>query len=288
MAGNEDASVQSFKGYYKALWNMDLWADFIEPGTLGKRDYKVLIAPWHLIGKKGTCQALLRYVENGGLLVLETAFGLFDQRCFYNPVIPPYGLAEAFGYREKENFVQRSRGDWVTAEKPGGPPVRPADDMIYYEPEIEFSLPIKTRVRAHSFLTPITVSSATPIARYGDLTVAAHKKLGKGQVFYVGTNLGASINNGDDAGINLLRAIIGATARPAVGSTQLRPRLIESSNRSLLIVVNDTPQDHTENIGLPSRYHRVTNIYTRQPQPLESGAVRVSVPYEDAVVLLLE
>ena len=68
-------------------------------------------------------------MENGGTLILETAFGLFDEKCFYNPVIPPYGLAEAFGYREKENYIQRPRSDWVTHETPGGPPLRPADDM---------------------------------------------------------------------------------------------------------------------------------------------------------------
>jgi beta-galactosidase GanA len=111
MAGREDVSTESFRGYYKALWNMDLWADFIEPSRLAKINHKVLIAPWHLIGKKETCEHLRRYVENGGVLILETAFGLFDERCFYNPVIPPWGLADAFGYREKENYYLPSKGE---------------------------------------------------------------------------------------------------------------------------------------------------------------------------------
>jgi len=289
MAGKEDASVNSFRGYYKALWNMDLWADFIELPTLAKSDYKVVIAPWHIMGKKQTCEDLLHYVENGGTLILETAFGLFDEKCFYNPVIPPYGLAEAFGYREKENFIQRPQSEWVTKVTPGGPPLRPADEIIYYQPEIEFTLPLIIRVRANTFLTPITVSSATPIAHYRDLTVAAMKKVGKGEVYYIGTNLGASINNGDDAGIVLLRAIITKAAHPPVTGTKLRPRLIEgSSTRSLLVVVNDSAQDVTENITLPSRYHRATDIHTKKPQLMEKGAVRVVVPYEDAVILLLE
>jgi hypothetical protein len=161
--------------------------------------------------------------------------------------------------------------------------------MIYYEPEIEFTLPLRTRVRAHTFLTPITVTSATPIAEYRNLTIAAEKKVGKGEVYYLGTNLGASINNSGDAGIDLLRAIVTKVARPPVSSAKLRPRLIEgSSNRGLLVVVNDTPQDQTEDIELPSRYRQVTNIHTQKPQSLEKGAVRVFVPYQDAVVLLLE
>jgi beta-galactosidase len=241
MGGKEDASVNSFRGYYKALWNMDLWADFIEPPTLEKSDYKVVIAPWHIMGKKATCEALLQFVQNGGTLIVETAFGLFDEKCFYNPVIPPYGLAEAFGYREKENYIQRPQSEWVTHETPGGPPVRNPDEMIYYQPEIEFTLPVRARVRANTFLTPITVSSATPIAHYCDITVAAMNKVGKGEVYYLGTNVGASINEGDDGGIAVLRAIVTKVVRPAVTAKKLRPRLIEgSSNRSLLVVVNDT------------------------------------------------
>jgi len=289
MAGKEDPSFHSFRGYYKALWNMDLWADFIEPPTLEKSEYKVVIAPWHIMGKKDTCEALLRYVQNGGTLILETAFGLFDEKCFYNPVIPPYGLAEAFGYREKENYIQRPQSDWVTHETPGGPPVRNPDEMIYYQPEIDFTLPVKARVRANTFLTPITVSSATPIARYRDITVAAMKKVGKGEVFYLGTNVGASIDAGDDGGISLLRAIVTPVVHPPVTAGKLRPRLIEGpAKRSLLIVVNDTAHDETESIALPARFHHATDIHSEKPQPIEKGSVRVTVPYEDAVVLRLE
>jgi len=289
MAGNEDASVQSFRGYYKALWQMDLWADFIEPTTLQKSDYKVVIAPWHIIGKKQTCEDLLHYVENGGTLILETAFGFFDEKCFYNPVIPPYGLAEAFGYREKENYIQKPRSEWVTKSTAQGPTLRPADEIIYYQPEIEFSLPVQATVRAHTFLTPIATSSATPIARYKDLTVAAMKKVGKGTVYYLGTNLGASIYNGDDAGIALLRSIIAPVVHPPVTAGKLRPRLIEgSSKRSLLVVVNDTVEDQTESIALPARYHRATDIHARKLLPVEKGSVRITVTYENAVVVLLE
>ena len=281
MSGKEEASTVSFQGYYKALWNMDQWVDFIEPRSLGHAHYKVLIAPWHLIGKKETCQQLLHYAENGGTLILETSFGLFDERCFYNPVIPPWGLAEAFGYREKENYYVRPRAE-------AGSTVHPPAEMIYYEPDIQFSVPLPAQVRANTYLTPIEIGSATPIATCMDLTVGARKKVGKGEVYYFGTNLGASIAAGCDAGIDLLRAIITPLAPPAVSSSKLRPRLIEGSKRSLLTVFNDTPQDLTENLVLPSRYHQATDIHSQKSLAWENGAIQVSVPYEDVVVLLLE
>ena len=68
--------------------------DFIEPSSLGQARYKVVIVPWHLIGKKETCAQLQRFAESGGILILETAFGLFDDHCIYNPVAPPAAFEE--------------------------------------------------------------------------------------------------------------------------------------------------------------------------------------------------
>lgn len=285
MSGDEEASTQSFRGYYKALWNADLWVDFIEPASLGKSDYRVLIVPWHLIGKKQTCEQLRRFVEAGGTLVLETAFGLFDERCFYNPVIPPFGLDEAFGYRENESYFIRSGTETHPLVVPRD---LPRAERIYFEPEIEFSEPIWVRLKAHTFLTPIEIGSATLIAQCQGFPVGAMKKLGKGQVYYFGTNLGASIAAGNDSGIDLLRVLVTRVVRPTVTSNKLRPRLIEGAKRSLLMVFNDTEEDQTARIELPTRYHRATVIHRQAELPVEENAIRITVPYQDVVVLRLE
>jgi hypothetical protein len=279
MSGNEDASTESFRGYYKALWNMDLWVDFIEPASLGKADYKVLIVPWHLVGKKETCEQLRRFVETGGTLILETAFGLFDERIFYNPVVPPYGLSEVFGYREGESF-------WVNQKSPAKDV--PPSDRIYYEPEIAFTAPVPARIKGHTYLTPIEVTSARPIGKCQDMTVAAMKKVGKGWVYYFGTNLGASIAAGSDGGIELLRAIITRIVKPSVVGGKVRPRLVEGDKRSLLVVFNDNPQDQVTSLQLPARYKKATDLYSRANHPVVNNVVQLTVPYEDAVVLLLE
>jgi beta-galactosidase GanA len=285
MGSEESASTDSFRGYYKALWNCDLPADFIEPASLGKVPYKIIIAPWHLMGKKETCESLRRFVETGGILILETSFGLFDEHCFHNPVVPPHGLAEAFGFREKESYFMRA-----PAER--HPPVvvedLPASERIYFQPLIEFSQPVAVAVKAHTFLTPIEISSATPIARYKDITVAAMRKLGQGQVYYFGTNLGASIEDGDKNGIELLRAIVRQAVQPMVTSEKVRPRLIEGGSRSLLAVFNDTTHDQAASIILPQKYVRVTDIYEQRELPVDQHTVRVTVPYQNAVVLRLE
>jgi hypothetical protein len=299
MSGNEDASTESFRGYHHALWNLDLWVDYLEPAGLEKTDARVLVVPWHLIGKKRTCEQLRRYVEAGGTLILETAFGLFDERSIYNPVIPPYGLAEAFGYREKESYYVEQKvigvvepvNPNVNAQDKSRlfvPPNLPAAERIYFEPEIEFSEPLPIRVRAHTFLTPVDISSAKAIATCYGFPVASTKRVGKGAAYYVGTNLGASIAAGDERGIELLRAIITRVLRPRVTSEKVRPRLIEGEKHSLLTVFNDTAEDQAARIDLPTRYRRATDIHRQAELPVEANAIRITVPYQDVVVLLLE
>jgi beta-galactosidase len=285
MSAEESSSTDSFRGYYKALWTSDLWADFIEPSSLDGAKYKVIIVPWHLIGKADTCRLLQRFVETGGTLILETAFGLYDERCFNNPVGPPYGLAEAFGFREKESYFLKVG----TESRPlMVPRDLPASERIYYEPEIEFSEPAPVRVKGHTFLTPIEISSASCIAKCQALPVAAMKKLGKGQVYYFGTNLGASIEAGDKGGIELVRTIVTRVVQPRVTADKVRPRLIEGPTRSLLVVFNDTVQDQTASVKLPARYHRATDLYGKQEVTIQGSTVRINVPFEGVSVLRLE
>ncbi len=285
MSGNEDPATQSLRGYYKAVWKSDLWADFIEPASLGNSDYKVLIVPWHLMGKKETCTHLRRFVEAGGTLILETAFGMFDERCFYNPVIPPFGLDEHFGYREKESYYLQNHTE---AQSLSVPLNLPSSEMIYYEPAIEFSRPLRTKVRAHTFLTPIDVRRATPIADYDGATVGATMKVGKGEVYYFGTNLGASIMAGDDNGIELIRAIVTRVVRRSVSCDKLRPRLIEGATRALLAVFNDTTEDQAGIIKLPPKYRQARDIHEGREYSLDQNAVRLTVPFQSVLVLLLE
>jgi len=285
MNGDEEASTESFRGYYEALWKCDHWVDFIEPPGLSRASYKVIIVPWHLMGKQETCEGLRHFVEGGGTLILETAFGLFDDRCFYNPVVPPYGLSDAFGYREKESFYL----DPGTGPKPLPKPSQLSpSERIYLEPEIEILGPKPLRVKARTFLTPIATTSATPIAKYQGLTVGAKNKVGAGQVYYLGTNMGASIAAGDEAGIEFVRSIVNEAARPQVTADKVRPRLVTGDKRSLLVIFNDSIEDQTADVKIPLVYRRATDIHLSREVPVAQNAVRVTVPFQSVVVLQLE
>ena len=284
MSGKEDASTKSFAGYYKALWNCDLLVDFVEPQSLINSDkYKVIIAPWHLIGKRDTCDRLKQFVENGGTLLLETGFASYDEHMVYNPVVPAFGLAEAFGYREQESLYMM-QNDIKDNPKPED---LPSSERVYIEGRLTFTEPISVAVKAHTFLTPITVSSAKIIASYESMPVAAVKQVGKGKVYYFGTNLGASIEEGSQEGLDLVSAIVSQAVQLGLSSDKVRPRLIESPNGSLLIVFNDQVTDQTAKIQVPSRYKMAMNIYDNRSQTIRDGAVEVQVPFEGVSVLRL-
>jgi beta-galactosidase len=284
MSGKEDASTKSFAGYYKALWNSDVLVDFIEPQSLhNSGNYKVIIAPWHLIGKQETCDRLRQFVEAGGTLLLETGFASYDEHMLYNPIVPSFGLAEAFGYREQESLYMIQNDP---RENPK-PEDLPPSDRVYIEGQLTFTEPVANTIKAHTFLTPITVSSAKVIATYESTPVAATRKLGKGQVYYVGTSLGASIEEGSQSGIELVRAIVGQVVQPGVSAEKVRPRLIESQAGSLLLVFNDQIIDQTVKVQVPSRYKTATNVYGNQSQNIQAGAVDIQVPFESVSVLVL-
>jgi beta-galactosidase len=280
MAGNEDASVKSFTGYYKALWNCDLLVDFIEPQRLESHKYKVIIAPWHLIGKKETCDRLQEFVEAGGTLLIETGFGTYDDHMVFNPVVPPFGLADVFGYREQESLYMLDAGQTkLRAEN------LPISEHVYLDGHLTFSEPVTATIKAHTFLTPITITSAKVIATYDSTPVAATRKVGKGQVFYVGTNLGAAIEDGDRAGIDLVRAIVTQVVSPAVTSDKVRPRLVETPVGSLLIVFNEEITDQSVSIKIPARYKQVVDLYDNQPKAIHGNSIEMVVPFEGVSVL---
>ena len=215
---------------------MDLAVDFIEPDGLAAANYKVVVVPWHLVGKESTCAALRRYVEAGGTLILEAGFGLYDERFFYNPVVPPHGLAEIFGYQEEHNLL-------VHNEKL--PDDASPDDAIYYQPEIEFSEPAQIRMTARTFLTPLKLTSAEPNC------LLARKATRRPQEGRSGRNASMSAPVSEPlywramrGAMELLRSMVRSSCA-ARGNSRRKcgPGSCAVDGHSVLAVFNDTPQD---------------------------------------------
>jgi len=280
--GKEDPSIESFAGYYKAFWQLDLRLDCIQPESTDLGKYKILIVPWHLIGKVATCKKLISYVEQGGILLLETGFAKYDADGVLNDTVPGNGMDKYFGYREGESLrVIDGRLPLESLDQePGG-------DQDY-EAFLEFSQPERFRVKANTYVTPVVISSATAIATCRQWIVAAMQSVGRGRIYYVGTNLGGSVFNGDAGGIELIRALAAGVVNPEVtGAGQLRPRLIKTPKLSLLVVFNDADRGLTERIKLPNRYKRAIDLYSDVRHSIDIDTLEVTVPFKDVGVFEL-
>jgi len=78
--------------------------------------------------------------------------------------------------------------------------------------------------------------------------------------------------------------VVGAEA----SAEKLRPRLIAGAKQSLLTVFNDSAEEQTDVVRLKGKYRRAKNIHSGEDVAMGAEGVRVTVGYQDVVVLLLE
>lgn len=289
MEGNDARVVQSHRGYYQAIWESDVCAEYVRPVDLDALEPGLLIVPWHLIGKTDTLRDLRGFLDRGGTLLLEARFGLFDDRLFQNPHVPPTEFIELFGYEEEEPYYQPRAG--IMDQEPA----RTVDqtgwilEPLYDNPEITVGAPFTGGFRAETYLVPLRVQDADPIAWCHGHTVGVRKQVGKGTVYYFGTNLGAVLARGNADALAMVRRIIHDVAPPEVAGDRLRPRLIASGHRALLTVFNEHPIAQDEDVRLSAGcWREASDLYSGETVPIAGNALRIRVPAEDVRVFSLE
>ncbi|MCK4417403.1 MAG: beta-galactosidase [Candidatus Latescibacteria bacterium] len=237
----------------------------------------------------------LLYCYCPGSMIAENSFGLFDHNGMLQPQVPPYGLSEVFGLEEEENYFTWPDYE-STAKHPlttVGPSfferfVGPYNEEIYSGPEITLSEPVKTRLRAYGFLTPLRLTTAKSLGGWKDYCLAAHNKFGKGEAYYFGTFLGLSMFNLNEGAGKVIANILSQRIKPKVKGKDLRPRLIDAGKEALLCVFNNSRfESYTESIVVPGKFSQAFDIHTEKEMAVKDGAVKVTVDREDVVVLHL-
>ncbi len=298
MEGNEDQVTSAHQGYYQALWEADVLVDYVRPRDLAAATHAVLIVPWNLMGTGATIEQCRRFAERGGTVLLESGFGLFDDHAVLNPHVPPGGLVEAFGFEEQESRYipprpAASRGEQTDADderESGGAHSHTSrdDDDMSDHPSITLRAPLSGQITATTFLTPLTVLDAEPIGYHNDEVVAVRKAVGQGWVYYVGTGLGAAMRHGDRVARALGQRLVRDVVTPPVTGTAMRPRLMDTDQGALLVVVNDGRIDQTDDITFAeARWTLAHDLYTDETYPLDGGVLTVSVPHDDVRVFRL-
>lgn len=285
MEGDDHRVAESHRGYYRAIWESDVWADYVRPADLAALSPGLLIVPWHPIGKASTIASLRGYLKRGGTVLLEARFGLFDEEMRQNPHVPPLGLAELFGYEEDEPYFQTGEH----AADPRTPPSGNTPPPLHDFPEIEVVSPVAGAFPAATYLVPLRVTDAEPIARCQGLTVGVRKAVSKGTVYAFGTNLGAAVARGSETARAIVRSLIPDADRAEVVGRELRPRLVSSEHGALLVVFNRHDRERMEELRFrAASWSRARDLSSGATQVIRDGGLSVSVPGEDVCVFALE
>jgi beta-galactosidase GanA len=269
--GDEEPSVESHVGYYRAVWEADLKADIIPPQYLSPEQYDVVIVPFYPLLVPETAAKLRTFVEAGGLLIAESGFGLYDYHGMAHTTVPPYGLDEVAGLQEAEPF-------YTDHDAPE------ALDEIQRAPWLTFSEPVSGQVRAHTYVTSLLLRGAEPIGSYGKITVGAHYRFGQGEVYYFGTNLGGAICRGDIVAKQMVKTLLLKRVLPSMTGVKLRPRCVTGGDGALLVVVNEHDEAQTEVLTLPEGYGQVKDLLGERTLPLDDQRLSVTVPARDVAV----
>jgi len=105
--GEPDGYVSVVQQMHKALYDLNIGADFVLPTTQDFSAYKLLIVPVLYIADDALLQRLSDYVKNGGHIVMTFKSGFANENSAARWVRAPGPLREAagFNYQEFSNLV---------------------------------------------------------------------------------------------------------------------------------------------------------------------------------------
>ncbi len=249
----EGVERDSWMGLYRALFFQNVPVDFVHADDVGENGitgYKLLNVPYPIMMSGKTVQAITRFIEEGGSVVMEARAAWNDQRGWTTPTIPGFGLDQVFGAREvsvtpvqKTSLVIKAKDSSVPLLNPGAT----LPGMIYQE-ALE-TLGGKAKV----------------IAEFEDGSPAMISgRHGRGKTLFAGSYLSLAFERTRDR--NLERFLQGlldwaGVDRPvSVSSPETEVRSLEGPGYALYFVFNDAEKE------MP--------VEVRLRTPFAAGAIR--------------
>jgi hypothetical protein len=114
----EDTLFAAQRGAYTSCWELGYSIDFVTPELIaagGAREYRAIILPLIVSLNAMTAQALLRFAEEGGVVVGLARCGMLTERGWYQHRLPMPGLHGLFGVR----VVSEERADKISIHYDG-------------------------------------------------------------------------------------------------------------------------------------------------------------------------
>lgn len=266
--GNTNYYAQSARGAYRAFYDANIQADFVNINDIAK--YPVVYLPYPLMLKTPTVEKLRTYVQNGGKLICEGAPAYWGDTVSVNTVQPGNGLDKLFG--AKESYIE-------------------------FTPDLNERLTLNVmgkQIGGRYFIQEYALAGGKAVGQYANGHIAAvENSTGKGKTLLIGTYPGASYFLNQSATtreffVGLL-AWAGVEQQIKSSDSEVKARLTKGPGGTYLWVVNATKTPRNVQIALPSSFQKAADLWQDSDHPSIAGnAVSVSVEDQDVAVIRLE
>jgi beta-galactosidase len=232
---NEKSATDSLLGVHRALYENNYVIDFIHPMEFEKNvlsNYKCLYIPFPYVLSKVICDALKKWVDQGGVLIGECYLAGWNiEEGHHEKTIPGYGLDEVFQVEQYNTLPAGEEGIEIDLIK---------DVSVMKKGD---------RVIGEMIQQQLTPKGAEVVANFPDgsaaITIARY---GKGTAIYIGSYLGLCYykqNDPETGSLIASLADIAAIERPVVlGKEKIRVDVIgDKSDGNMLIIQNLSKTD---------------------------------------------
>ena len=281
-AGRSDNNhcVSSMAGYFRIFWEENIQTDIIHEEMFGDlSQYRIIVIPTPFAIHPKLAKALKVYLKNGGTVISDPAFGLFDEDMVLSDHVPGLGFAEVFGCEELD--------------------LRRADKI-----QLDGKHDLEGNVHHETFrdLRP----DVEVLARYADGSPAIlSHPYGKGRAILSGVNLGTTYSR--NAGLTedfvrdgisrdshfsketVLRAAFASGVSPNACSVEnVRYSLLRSPAGTALLLLNGNSREVSGEIRVPDAFQGADLIYGEAGIRLEPGRIGFSLPADETAIVRLD
>jgi len=276
----------SIRGNYYRLWQMGIWADFIEAEQVKRgllKDYKAVILPFPIALEEEYFLYLKEYVHNGGVLISEAIPGRFDKygMCPRSQMVE--GGEEIFGARHKSLQIvcqPEGRTAWIIDERSYGE-FAPATIL---EGVGELQL---CKLRASLLLQTLEPVIAEPIIMAGDEVAGTINSYGKGKAILIGTIAGHSaLAHKLDDGHCIIGNIMALAHVKGDRCGKLLRRKRIHDNKEAWFLINQTDNKITETINIKG-FSKVRDLLGDAIIDKKENLIEIEVPADNLCCLVL-
>lgn len=258
----------SLHGSYSLFWNNNIPVDWIPSQEIERiRKYKVVYLPILYIIDKKTAEVLVKFVEEGGVLISEASLGLRAENTWVNLSVPPFGLDDLFGCKE-------------------------AGRLAIKEPRIVSANKYGIKIPATRMMTWLEVEEAEVIGEWEDgraaLTISRY---GKGKAILVGMYPGATyIDTREENLIQFIRLLLEeAGVKPPVQLEGVKgrvyPRMLVKEKERLIFLFNYGNQDEEITVTHPRINDAKDLCQVAKLSKDNKGNLRINLPAGEVVCI---